>query len=190
MITSIDPPDGSPHAGNCSRWYPQALRACFEAFDWSWATKRTTPARLMSIDSNVYRWRYGFSLPSDMVRLINVKSAHGDDEPLRFSEFEVEANDSNGSKMLLCNVPDPVVSYVQHVGNASLYPTYFVECVVLRLAAMLVGPIRRSDSATQSSLNLMQQFNQVLSQAKTLDAKASLKTRPRYVASQLRARIV
>lgn len=190
-VTSIDPPDGSPHAGNCNRWYPHALRACFEDFDWSWATNRIIPARLTSIDNSVYQWKYGFTLPSEMVRLINVKSPSGAPEfPHSFCDYEVEANCTNGSKILLCNAPDPIVTYVKYVDNSSLYPSYFVECVVLRLAAMLVGPIRRTDSATQTAAAILNQYAQALSAAKTLDARASLQERPRFIASQLRARMV
>lgn len=190
QITSIAPPDGSPNAGNCARWYPMATRACFEAFDWSWATRRVKPARLMDLDNGVYRWLYAFSLPSDMSRLISVKASCGEHAPLRFVEYEVEANSENGSRLLLCNESEPVISYVQYVDNASLYPTYFVQCVVLRLASMLVGPLRRTDSATNVAAGLLQQFKQALSYAKTEDAKTSIKRKSRFVASQIRARNV
>lgn len=188
-IVSIDPPDGGDMAGNCARWYPQALRACFEAFDWSWATRRIEPARLASIDEKVYRWKYGYGLPADMVRLISVKGRRSCG-PLAFSDFEVESNSSNAAKLLLCNEEEPVVSYVSYTTNASIYPTYFIQCVVLKLASLLVGPVRRSDSQTQAAAGLLQQYAQALSDAKTQDAKASYRSRRPYVASQLRVRAV
>lgn len=195
-ITSIDPPDGSAFAGDCSRWYPQALRSVFEEFDWSFATRRVKPARLSSIDDELYQWRYGYGLPSDMVRLINVKRPNqhycgsefrGHDAVV---EYDIEFNANNSARLLLTDEESPIVTYVAYNENASLYPSYFVQCVTLKLAALLVGPIRRTDSATSASINLLQQYARELSVAKTADSKSTQYTRPRYVASQLRARVV
>lgn len=177
-VTSINPPDGSPQAGNCARWWPIALRQVTEAFDWSFLTRREKLAKLSTIDEEVYGWKYSFNVPSDCVRIIKLerKTPCGWMETL---PFEVENNPSNSSRMILCCEEDPILSYVALNDNPSLYPSYFVACLVPLLASLLVGPLKRADSMTQVAQNLRAEYAQALSAAKTLDAKNSVhKRRP------------
>lgn len=177
-VTSITPPDGSPQAGNCARWYPLALRQLTEAFDWSFLTKRIRPAALSSLDTTLYKWRYAYNVPSDCVRLIKVETEDGPFCPLREVSFEVEHHDKNSSRLLLCNAETPIVSYVSLSDNPSIYPTYFVQALVPLLASMLVGPLKRTDAASQMATNLLALYQNALTIAKTMDAKNSVhKTR-------------
>lgn len=195
-VTSIDPPDGSPQAGNCARWYPLAVRQLCEEFDWSFLTARQKLAPLTNIDMEIYEgWQNAYSVPSDCVRVIKVESRtqrefwhNGRRKELR---FEVEQNPSNGSRMLLCDDDAPVLSYVRININPSLYPVYFIRALVPLLASMLVGPLKRTDAASTMAINLQQVYAQALSAAKTEDAKNSIHDhkRPR-IAPHLRAREV
>ena len=187
-VTSIRPPDGSPQAGNCARWFPVALRQLIEAHDWSFLTRRKVLTPLSTIDADLYSWRAAFGMPSDCVRVIKVeaKTPRG----LVTVPFEVENNERNDSRLLLCNAEKPVLSYVTYSEKADLFPSYFLSCLVPLLAALLVGPIKRTDVASTMAQNLLQQYAQALSQAKTIDAKNSVHKRraPLRIPPQLRAR--
>lgn len=193
-VASIEPPDGSPQAGNCARWYPLALRQLTEEFDWSFLTARQQLAPLTNIDMTVYGfWKNAFSVPSDCVRIISVKELSPNacwwtTNPL---EYEVEMNPTNGSRMLLCNSDSPVISFVRLNTNPSIYPTYFIRALVPLLASMLVGPLKRTDAASTMAQNLQQTYAAALSAAKTEDCKNSIHHRGRLrVSSRLRIREV
>lgn len=189
-VTSISPPDGSPQAGKCARWWPIALRQVTEAHDWSFLTKRAKLAALSSIDEDLYTWKHGFNVPSDCVRIIKVeeKTACG----MRTVPYEVENYEGNTSRMILCNSERPILSYVSLNSNPSIYPAYFVSCLVPLLSSLLVGPLKRGDSMTQVAQNLRQEYMQALSIAKTMDAKMSIHKRRRMprIPPQLRVREV
>ena len=70
-VTSITPPDGSPQAGHCARWYPLALRKLYEEHDWSFAIRRARGVELSNIDKDLYEWKYAFS---SALRLCQVAS--------------------------------------------------------------------------------------------------------------------
>ena len=190
-VTSIKPPDGSPQAGHCARWWPIALRQVTESFDWSFLTRRVKLARLSTIDEEEFAWKYGFNVPSDCVRIIKVerKAPCGRMEVV---PFEVENNANNSSRMIVCNEKEPILSYVSLNDNPSIYPSYFVACLVPLLASLIVGPLKRADSMTQAAQNLRQEYAQALSFAKTQDAKNSIHKRRRapHVPPQLRIREV
>lgn len=188
-ITSLDPPDGSDEAGNCARWYPQALRACLEAYDWSFATRRVHPAQLSPQDETLYDWERSFLLPSDMARLINVR-AGAERRRLDFTEYEIESYLANGALMLLCNEASPTVTYVAYLQNVSVFPASFLQCVVLRLAMFLIGPTHRPGAPTQAVQGLQQQYLQAIMEAKNADARATYRRQRPYVAEHIRAREV
>lgn len=189
-VTSIKPPDGSPQAGKCARWWPIALRQVTEAHDWSFLTKRVKLAALASLDDELYTWKYGFNVPSDCVRIIKVeRKTHCGMETV---SFETERNEANSSRMILCNAKEPILSYVAYNTNPSIFPGYFISCLVPLLASYLVGPLKRSDSMTQTAQNLRAEYLQALSLAKTMDAKISVhkRRRPPRIPPHLRAREV
>lgn len=189
-VTSIDPPDGSPQAGNCQRWFPHCLRKVIEDFDWSFLTRRCRLAPLSSYDRELYGWPFGFNIPSDCVRVIKVEGVkhHGRRITL---PFEVEQYSANKTRMLLTTIENPILSYVYYDDNVSIWPSYFSQCVVLCLAAYLVGPLRRTDTTSETARSLFSQYETALAHAKRLDAKSSIHDMKHpHIAPQLAARRV
>lgn len=189
-VTAIDSPDGSPQAGHCARFYPIALRQLMEEADRSFLTRRQRLAALSSLDEETYSWKFGFSVPSNCVRIIKLEAVHFRER--RTIDYELEMDPSNASRLILCNEESPVLSFVALNDNPSIYPTYFINALVPLLASMLVGPLKQADASSTESRNLLALYQQALSLAKTADAfNARHRGRRRErLAPHLRARIV
>lgn len=188
-VTSIKPPDGSPQAGHCARWYPLALRKLFEEHDWSFAIRRSRGVELSNVDEDIYEWKHSFLLPSDCVRLLRVSEVGREGMPL---DFEVELYESNSGRAVFTDAKDIVLTYVSYVDTASIFPTYFVQALTLLLASFLLGPVKRSDSTSDVAVRLLQQYEAALSRAKTADSKAGVhRHRAEWpLPSGLRARVI
>ncbi len=187
-VTSIMPPDGSPLAGHCARWYPLALRKLFEEHDWSFAIRRSRGVELSNVDKDLYEWKHAFLLPSDCVRLMRVSEVGKQDAPL---DFEVERYEANSGRAVFVDASNVVLTYVSYVDTVSVFPTYFVQVLTLLLASYLVGPVKRADGASDAATRLLQMYEAALSRAKTADAKMSIhrRTADRLPASIL-ARVI
>lgn len=173
-VTSILPPDGSPEAGHCARWYPLALRKLFEEHDWSFAIRRSRGVELSNVDKDLYEWKHAFLFPSDCVRLMRVSEVGKQDAPL---DFEVELYEANSSRAVFVDASNVVLTYVSYVDTASVFPTYFVQALTLLLASYLVGPVKRADSSSDAAARILQMYEAALSRAKTADAKMSVHRR-------------
>ncbi|MBQ9240555.1 MAG: hypothetical protein IJ164_04340 [Duodenibacillus sp.] len=184
-VVSINPPDGSPQAGHCARFYPVAVRRVLEDHLWSFALARVYPTPIAGIDTDRQGYSYAYAVPSDCVRIANIVNR----QSRRISDFLVK---SYGNGMAIYTEDDdPVLTYVRYVDTPSAYPGYFVDALVARLAAYLVGPIRREDQSSQTAINLLRLYQQALTEARTLDSESGIqRARPTYVASQLRARVI
>ena len=177
-ITSIDPPDGSTQAGNVSRWYPIALRRLEEENEWTFLTKATRPALLGNDFADLHGFNNGFHLPADCVRLIGVYEKATDQQEV---PYKVVVNSDSDSLMILTDEESPIVRYVAHIDKPTLYPQYFVECLVTLLCIYLVGPIKESNYTNQTLASLEKMYANALTRAKTADAQTG-----RYSKTQLR----
>lgn len=196
-VVSLIPPNCSDQAGHCARWYPVALRRILESNPWSFATKRSQLTKLNNVDASIYGYKGAYALPSQFMRALKIESAEylseGIDSDLypELGHFELGLVENNTNRVLFCNVTDPVLTYVAYVDNASLFPGYFVDALMLLLASYLYGPVKRADTTSQTVVNIMKQYEAALTKAKTEDAQISMRRREaHYLASQLRAREV
>ena len=177
-ITSIDPPDGSTQAGNVSRWYPIALRRLEEENEWTFLTKAIRPALVGRDFAELHGFKNGFRLPADSVRIIGVYKESKDQIEVPYKVAVYEANDS---LMILTDEESPVVRYVAHIDKPTLYPQYFVECLVILLCIYLVGPIKESNYTNQTLASLQKMYDDALTRAKRADAQTG-----RYARTELR----
>lgn len=183
-VASITPPDGSPRAGDCARWYPVALKAILEEHDWSFATTKVVPVQFADLDTETWGWSYAYAVPADCVKVSALTDAASSlRRPLRF-----EKSFYKNGEAIFCNSSKPILTYVAYVDHPSRYPSYFIQALATLLAAYLVGPVRREDSASQVSLRLMQAYREQLALAKSRDSENSVSRHPHYFASQLAAR--
>ena len=194
-IVALDPPDGSIYAAECSNYYPIALRKLLEEYDWSFMQTRARLNKLASFDSELYGYKNAYALPSDCVRVVRVSEANEKQTmcPLATElprNYEIQYSKTTGSRILLTNVNNAIIEYTLYRDVPALFPTYFIEALVLGLAVYLVGPVKRSDPASTMAQNLRQSYEQTLSKAKTADAQNAVRQHFKYIPSQIRARYV
>ena len=188
-VVSVNPSDGSENAGLCGRWFPLAKRRIFEEADWGFAQKRARLSQLSGVDSALYGDEKAYAYPSDAVRIIDLYSQKAEsardsefsidpydarafeDEPVSRDRWRIEYNPSNSNRMIVTNVEQAVAHYTCYIDSVAIYPAYFIEPLVVLLASYLVGPIKRQNSTSTEALNLLKQYQQSLSTAKTIDAK-------------------
>ena len=194
-IVALDPPDGSIYAAECSNYYPIALRKLLEEYDWSFMQTRARLNKLASFDSELYGYKNAYALPSDCVRVVRVSEANEKQTMCPLStelprNYEIQYSKTTGSRILLTDVDNAIVQYTLYRDVPALFPTYFIEALVLGLAVYLVGPLKRSDPAATTAQNLRQAYEQALSKAKTADAQNSKRRYFKYIPSQIRSRWV
>ena len=100
--------------------------------------------------------------------------------------YEIEYRESENTIFLLTDVKDAVIVYTRYVNNPQMFPGYFTEALVMRLAAYLAGALVKNQTADK----YLKYAEDALSKAKTRDAKKSAHQHPKYLAAQLRARFV
>lgn len=194
-VTALNPPDGSVQAGQCSKFYPVALRKIFEEYDWSFMQTRVKLSQLADFDKTLYAYKFAYALPSDCVRVTRVARSNDEESwcPIGSElpkNYEIQYSKTTDNRILLTNVEAAIMQYTVYKDAPAIFPTYFIEALVLLLASYLVGPLKRTDSASTMAQNLRQAYEQALSKAKTADAQNAVRQHFDYVPSQLRARWV
>lgn len=198
-IVSVNPPDGSDQAGHCSRFYPMALKKLAEEHDWSFAKRRARLSRLSNIDTIIYGFDYAYAMPSNCTKVIKVCQINHDGKSRiewlpavseKEEDYLVEFNPNNDSKMVLTDAENAMMHYTSITDKPSLFPAYFTDALVILLASFLVGPVKRSDSSSTMAQNLLKQYEQALSRAKSLDSQSSGLIRVKRVPSSIKSRVV
>lgn len=171
-VTSIRPPDGSAQAQMCSTFYPVAVSAMLELFDWSFAIKHTRVAAYATQFTG--DWKFVYQLPSDAIRVVDV--ARGDSTGMELPEiwkmmlaghapkFEV-----NG-RLLYTNIEKPIVSYVSSLVPEQSFSPTFVVALAYYLASMIAGARIKGKEGQMLAKDIDQRFQVALSAAKTRDA--------------------
>lgn len=171
-VVSIEPPDGGDQAGHCAQWYPIAVRKVFESCNWSFAERFSTLTEFKNIDPATLGWRHAFQLPSESVRLVDVRGKHGNS-----IEYQVIQYEDGKTNVLFCNDCQATIRYISHLNDPSIFPIYFVEVVVISLAMYLVGALKRQDVSVSTFASLQKLYEQALVDAKTKDAAVSRRSR-------------
>ena len=170
-VTSVDPPEGSPHAERCARFYPLALNLLLELHEWRFATRQESLTAYAESDRE--GWEYRYALPAECLRVVGVWFPDvrelAPDEVKSFADFEVELS-SDGMMCLYTNIGDAVCRYVQRV-DTRFFPASFVTALSWKLAAMLAGPLLRGSEGMKMVQSCEQMLMLSLEQAKAMDAK-------------------
>lgn len=163
-VASIDPPENSPQAGHCARFYPMALATLVSLHPWSFCTTRAALAPLAAPPAGA-GWSHGYAAPAGLQRLISVH-APGSDAP---QPYAVEATPS-GAQVVLANTPDAWARYLLLPGDPARFPPLFTDALVLLLASMLAGPVVKGDAGAAAAKRCLDYFYSVsLPQARAAD---------------------
>ena len=165
-VTSIDPPEGSPQADHCQRFYPLALKQVLEEHPWGFATKRmklaTLAAEVIGSDKNMYQ------LPSDCVRVLDVQT-----EKLQgFLLLPQYAIENHNRGLVLVTAENNVwIKYITTDVEESVFPPNFTYALVRLLASLLAGSLVPGSSGVSMSNDQVKFYEYFLGLAKQADAR-------------------
>lgn len=166
-VASIDPPEGSPQAEHCARFYPVARDTTLARHTWGFATRRAALAQLSA--SPLTGWRYAYAKPSNAVEIVGVfaPGAADDSSP---QDFETESLE-DGSEVIYSNTDAAVCRYTVHVTDPAKFSPLFIETLSWLLASHLAGPVLKGDAGRAATLNCYKMFEVQLGLAKSADSR-------------------
>lgn len=183
-IISITPPDGSPQAGHCARYYPIARDAVLQSFPWTFATKRATLATVTNPSPD--DWQYAYALPSTCLRPLSALNPgtpaanFGNDESDAGSfPYVVEAA-QDGRRVLYTNVQTAALRYVDAITDTTAFSPLAVLAIARLMAAYLAGPILKGETGIKVSQAQLQWFKIDLSNACAADARIGRRDASQY----------
>lgn len=157
-ISSIDPPEGSPQAEHCARFWPIARDTLLQSHPWSFATSRST---LAALTPETDAWAYAYAMPSNCLLVLSVQHYEAPDYGLNEStEYGIAMPSAyspqpfaaevfaDGTPVILTNQEEAAARYIRRVMDPSRYSPMFVEAASWLLASYLAGPmIKGSEGA-------------------------------------------
>ena len=186
-VASIDPPEGSPQAEHCKRFYPMAVRNTLERHAWAFATKRAILAEL-TLPTNINQWQYVYALPADFITAIAVLDYTAPDDfnslpnppfmnylsvpipPYTPQPYNIESF-ANGTKVLYTNQQYALLRYVSDVNDTSKFSGLFTDAATRLLASYLAGPVIKGTEGRQVAQTLLKEYEAVLALAKDQDGE-------------------
>lgn len=189
QVTSISPPDGSPQAAHCARFYPMARDSLFEMHSFSSGVIRLTltPA---TVPVAAPEWQFAYSLPAGTLSVLAVYDPNASDDvvfpvaqyhnapfdmtgvaSITPQNFVVES-DSNGNAVLYTNQENATALISQRVMDTSKFPPLVVDSLAWLLASYLAGPILKGEVGMEMAQACLKAFTAIFSKATMSDANS------------------
>ena len=137
-ITSFN--DGTDESSVCDRLYPDIRDSALVMYPWTFNTKKTQLAQLLTTPSSV--WKYQYSLPGD--KLANPRAVYDSAQPgapVR-KDWEIQGD------ALLTNMTAVYIDYQYSVAEFAM-PQYFVQLLKYMMAWHLAMPITEQTDRAQ-----------------------------------------
>ena len=132
--------ENNPEAVMAGLMFAQARDALLSDVEWAFATRRIilTPP----LDSTRSNWNYAYDLPGDLLVDRGIVVA-GVRQPVISQRipYAIEMNDDATGQILVTDEPEPELIYTARVEDPMLYPVYFTDALVARLATDMVVPL-------------------------------------------------
>jgi hypothetical protein len=174
-VIMINPPDNTPQAAHCYRFYPIARDELLAMHDWDFCKKRVVLPALATDATD--QWKFVYSVPSDMLSALQVIQADAPDDvsfsiPIPYSfagsetigrgvytpqPFALEIG-ALGQPILYTNVENAMLLYTFRATNVQLFPPLFVSCLSWLLAAKLAGAIIKGSGGVKVVQACQEQF--------------------------------
>ena len=167
-VASIEPPEGSPQASHCSRFYPVARDFMLEAYDWGFNTARAVLADQSVATPPASPWAYTYALPANCLRLLAVLPPDADSEDLQQAFVRETAG---GADIIYCNQQNAVARYTWRVLDPTRFSPLFVDAVARLLASYLAGPIMKGDEGARMADAQFKAALSVVERAKLSDSR-------------------
>ncbi|MTI08489.1 hypothetical protein [Curvivirga aplysinae] len=133
--------DGTAESMAASLLYGSTRDAVLSAYPWTFATAQKGLARL--VGKPVADFQYAYQLPPDFLRILSA----GEGGRSRGIDYQIIEN------RLHTDAPAVTATYIFRPYE-SMFPAYFDQLMILRLAAELCLPLTESTSRAESMLNL------------------------------------
>lgn len=132
-----------------SNLFENAYQNVLESYDWNFARKKVQLARKQAAPINTYD--YAFSLPTDLLRLINADS----------SDYDIIGNELQSSSQSV---------YIEYVANTDINkaPYYFANALELMMASKLAIPVTGDIDKASLYMGL---YERAIRKARHLDAR-------------------
>jgi hypothetical protein len=155
-VATFNPPEGSPQAEHCARWYPIARDSLLEMHTWNFATKRV---QLAEVATTFSQWRHAYAQPTDMLLAVALLdstspgdygaavSVYGQTYSLPNDsgpEFVCEVDEFSNS-VIYTNQEAAVLRYISRVEDSGKFSPLFTLALSWHLAGMLAGPVLTGD---------------------------------------------
>lgn len=202
LVSSISPPDGTPGAGYCARFYGQARSEMLEVGSWKFSKTRAVLAELTNI-SDV--WLYAYAIPSDCLRPLRILQptlthplrvqphyeTFGNRNDLMLNVVVDEENSApfqvEGS-VIFTNQPEATLLYIKDVVDSTKFTPSFTTALSYLLASYLAGPIIKGSDGTRISKAMRDMAMEMARSSATADANASSTTAD-HIPAHIQARL-
>lgn len=167
-VSAITPPDASPQAAHCARFYPIARDTTLEDFNWRFAVRRSD---LASVTNITVSWSYAYALPNLCLTPIKVLLPSSTDDT-DTQDFEIETA-ADGTSVLYSNAQNAVLVYTVTVSDTNKFTPLFVSAVSWLLASYLAGPLLKGKTGISVAGACMSAYKTEIAKAKESSANAS-----------------
>lgn len=171
-IASINPPEATPQAAHCARFYPIALNELLEQHSWSFATKRANLALLAETPPPT--WLYVYALPSDHLNAARVLDPTdyaaqdilpptwlddcNENRPLISPDndakpFVIETL-ASGAQVIYTNVQNAILVYTAKVTDTTKFSALFTTALSYKLASYVGGPLTKDPKLVMSMIQM------------------------------------
>jgi hypothetical protein len=187
-VASLYPPEGSPQAERCARFYPLARDVMQEDFVWTFCKRRKQLAQVANWESG--KWLFAYAAPAEMMRPLSISDPAASSDQVSMTGlqegalFEVEARNTGQVEgrqtaqiLILTNQPDAELVYTVKVSDTTKFSAKFVEALSWRLASMLSGPVLKGEAGIKMTQSCLSIAKQLADEAEFDDANKSLEQR-------------
>lgn len=172
------PTEDSVQANRMNLIYESTRDELLEEFSWSFAKTRTTRA---SIGTPAFGWKYQYTLPSDLIRLLPLRyEGHYEGEPIPYSLESYVQDETNPETtrvlVLLTDCPPPLeIHYIARVTNEAQFTPLFKRALICKLALNVAHSMTGKQSYVE---RVKQMYDEALMKAKSSDGVQGTIQRP------------
>lgn len=146
QINDIDSPSTEEERA-CDLWWDTTRDQVLEDVDWRFARQRSTLSATTAPD---FEYDYAYQLPNDYIKN---RGLWDDDngEMITDNQTDTSYRYEIENRQLLTDLEEVNLIYTARIENTGLFPTAFIECMILKLAANMApkltsdGKPRRKD---------------------------------------------
>ena len=166
-ISSID--DATETANLCKLWYEQCRDEVLSesGVEWRFAIVRVQLTQCATAPS--FGWTYQYQLPDGLLKIIKVLNVYSNTVyPYADIPMEYDINWKREGDKIMTNWTECYLHYVKQETDVTKYPKLLVKAIYTLLASVLAGRIANNP---QKSLELLQEYEAVLSKAKSTNSE-------------------